>query len=131
MATKITSADIKDSTIVTGDLAFDVATQAELDAHVNDTTDAHDASAISFSPTGSIAATDVQAAVAEVALEAGGGAIEWEDVGTTTTIDYPEVRVSSADRTVAAATGILIPSDYEIGSGFVTEIAATGVLEIT
>jgi hypothetical protein len=40
-------------------------------AHIADTTDAHDASAISFSPTGTIAATDVQAAIAEVASEAG------------------------------------------------------------
>lgn len=53
--------------------AADMATQAELDAHLTDTTDAHDASAISFSPTGTIAATDVQAAIAEVAAEAAGG----------------------------------------------------------
>lgn len=61
----------------------------------------------------------------------GAGSIEWEDVGTDTSSSYPETLVSVADRTIAAATGILIPSDYEIGSGFVTEIAATGVLEIT
>lgn len=39
-------------------------------AHLADTIDAHDASAISFTPTGTIAATNVQAAIAEVALEA-------------------------------------------------------------
>lgn len=39
-------------------------------AHENDTTDAHDASAISFSPVGTIAATDTQAAIAEVATDA-------------------------------------------------------------
>lgn len=50
-------------------LSTDLATQVELDAHINDTTDAHDASAISFSAVGSIAATDVQAAIAEVASE--------------------------------------------------------------
>ena len=57
-----------------------IATQAELDtasgaltSHLNDASDAHDASAVSFSPTGTIAATDVQAAIAEVASEAGGG----------------------------------------------------------
>jgi hypothetical protein len=43
---------------------------AEIDAHIADTSDAHDAAAISFSPVGTIAATDVQAAVAEVASEA-------------------------------------------------------------
>jgi hypothetical protein len=46
---------------------------AATDTHIADTTDAHDASAISFSPTGTIAATDVQAAIAEVAAEAGAG----------------------------------------------------------
>lgn len=46
---------------------------AALDAHVVDAADAHDASAISFAPTGTIAATDVQAAIAEAAAEAGGG----------------------------------------------------------
>jgi prepilin-type processing-associated H-X9-DG protein len=47
-------------------------------AHIADTDDAHDASAISFSPTGTIAATDVQAAIAEVASEAGsGGALDY------------------------------------------------------
>jgi hypothetical protein len=44
-------------------------------AHIADATDAHDASAISFSPTGTIAATDVQAAIAEVATEAGSGGL--------------------------------------------------------
>ena len=51
----------------------DNATQTELDAHVNDTADAHDASAISFTPTGTIASTNVQDAIAEAASEGGGG----------------------------------------------------------
>jgi hypothetical protein len=50
---------------------FDVSTQLEFDAHLNDPTDAHAASAIGFTPTGTIAATTVQTAVAEVASEAG------------------------------------------------------------
>lgn len=41
------------------------ATADELAGHVNDATDAHDASAVSFSPTAGIAATDVQAAIVE------------------------------------------------------------------
>ena len=45
--------------------------QTKVDTHVNDTGDAHAASAVSFSPTGSISSTDVQAAIAEVAVEAG------------------------------------------------------------
>gem|GEM_PF-3475006 len=44
-------------------------------AHLVDTIDAHDASAVSFTPTGSIASTDVQAAIAEVAAEAGSGVL--------------------------------------------------------
>jgi hypothetical protein len=43
---------------------------AATDTHIADATDAHDASAVSFSPVGTIAATDVQAAIAEVASEA-------------------------------------------------------------
>jgi hypothetical protein len=83
----ITSAKIADGTITTSDLAFDPATQTELDAHLNDTVDAHDASAISFSPTGTIASTDVQAAIAEVASEAGSGGaanMTWESRSTNT-----------------------------------------------
>lgn len=53
--------------------AADMATQAELDAHINDTSAAHAASAIAFTPAGTIAATTVQAAIEEVASEAGGG----------------------------------------------------------
>lgn len=40
-----------------------------LAAHLADAVDAHDASAISFSPTGLVAATDVQSAIAEVDAE--------------------------------------------------------------
>lgn len=49
------------------------AVQDDLDDHVTDPADAHDASAIGFTPAGTIAATDVQAAIEEVAAEAGGG----------------------------------------------------------
>ncbi len=49
--------------------ASDMATQAELDAHVNDTTDAHDASAISYAGGTGMSATDVEAAIDELATE--------------------------------------------------------------
>lgn len=49
--------------------AADMATQAELDAHLTDTSAAHAASAIGVTPTGAIAATDVQAALAELDSE--------------------------------------------------------------
>lgn len=48
-------------------------TLPDVAGHLADTSDAHDASAISFAPAGTIAATDVQAAIEEVAAEAGGG----------------------------------------------------------
>lgn len=50
--------------------AEDLASFAtDLTAHLNDTSDAHDASAISFTPAGNVAATDVQAAIAELDSE--------------------------------------------------------------
>jgi hypothetical protein len=66
------SAPVNDKTLFT---AFD---QGIYDAHniaeshIADTSDAHDASAISFAPTDTVSGTDVQAALAEVAAEAGG-----------------------------------------------------------
>lgn len=42
------------------------ASQVSLDAHINDTVDAHDASAISNIPSGNLAATEVQAALNEL-----------------------------------------------------------------
>lgn len=54
--------------------AADMATQAELDAHVGDTSAAHAASAIGFTPYSTLASTDVQAAIQELFDESGGGA---------------------------------------------------------
>jgi flagellar hook-basal body complex protein FliE len=61
---------------------------AATDTHIADGTDAHDASAISFSPVGTIAATDVQAAIAEVASEA--SSVGDLDDLTDVTITAPE-----------------------------------------
>ena len=47
----------------------DTTAQTQLAAHLADTNDAHDASAISFSATGNLSATDVQAAIAELDSE--------------------------------------------------------------
>jgi hypothetical protein len=63
--------------------AVDMATQAELDAHVTDATAAHAASAIAFTPAGTITATTVQGAIEEVAAEAGGGGGSLPAGGTT------------------------------------------------
>jgi hypothetical protein len=70
-------------TVGTTALSFVAIGVDSITAHLADTTDAHDASAISFTPAGTIAATDVQAAIEEVASEAGGGggAGGWETWG--------------------------------------------------
>jgi hypothetical protein len=49
--------------------AADMATQAELDAHLNDTTDAHDATAISYAGSTSLSSTTVEAALDELDTE--------------------------------------------------------------
>lgn len=49
--------------------AAEATAQAALDAHTGDTAGAHAASAIAFTPTDTIAATDVQAAIAELGTE--------------------------------------------------------------
>ena len=54
-------------------IASGATTDANLTAHLNDASDAHDASAISFAPAGTIAATTVQTAIEEAASEGGGG----------------------------------------------------------
>jgi hypothetical protein len=72
---------IKDGGVTAAKIAGDVATQAGLDAHIADTTAAHAATAVSFAPTGTVAATTVQAAIAEVAAEAGGTpALDLDDI---------------------------------------------------
>ncbi len=58
---------VKDGGITQAKLSFDPATQTELDNHVNDTTDAHDASAISADSTTLVGTgTDVQAVLEEL-----------------------------------------------------------------
>lgn len=55
------------------------ADQSALEAHITNTAGAHLASAIAFSPTGSISATDVQAAISEVAAELASGSVAFSD----------------------------------------------------
>lgn len=64
------SVDIYASPISAATAASVTTAANDLAAHLADTVDAHDASAVSFVPTGSIAATTAQAAIAEVASEA-------------------------------------------------------------
>lgn len=80
-----------------------------LSVHLADTVAAHDASAIAFTPDGSISATDVQAAIVEVRDEASAIGHETEVVEVTKTSNYP---VTSLDT----------------GSIFTNEGASGGVL---
>jgi hypothetical protein len=59
---------VDDGVITAAKLSFDPATQAELDAHISDATDAHDASAISFDSTGldNTSANNVQSALSDI-----------------------------------------------------------------
>lgn len=65
-----TGAVVLDAGDVGADPAGSAATvDGNLTAHITDTTDAHDASAISFTAAGNIVATDVQAAIEELDTE--------------------------------------------------------------
>jgi hypothetical protein len=55
-----------DADLLDGNSSAFFATATGLSDHLADTSDAHDASAISFTPAGTIAATDVQAAIEEL-----------------------------------------------------------------
>jgi hypothetical protein len=72
--------------------ASDMATQLELDNHVNDAAGAHAATAISVTPAGTISATNVQAALEEIAAEGGGGG------GTAVALDLAD---NGADESAA------------------------------
>lgn len=95
--------------------------QLKVDAHANDTSSAHAASAIAFAPVGSIAATDVQAALAEVAAEAGGsGSLAGLSDATITSPASHEhvVYLSATSKWVNRESPTVWASEYEpIGDG--------------
>lgn len=81
-----------------------IATQAELDAHTGDTSDAHDASAISVADSGGLfTATDVEAALAELKNTAPG-----KEIG------YAQI---TADQTISDTTS---PGDPVVSLGAIT-----------
>lgn len=79
----------------TAQAAAEATAAAALAGHLSDATDAHDASAVSFIPTGSIAASDVQSALAEVASDAAGAV---------------SAEATARDAAIAAAIAALINS---------------------
>lgn len=68
--TLATDAEPRIAGFALGDVGPASATDTDLAAHLADTVDAHDASAVSVVPAGTIAATNVQAALVEVAGDA-------------------------------------------------------------
>ena len=92
--------------------------KTNLDLHVADSSAAHAASAISFSPTGTVAATDVQAAIAEVASEASGGS----GYRTLVTLDTDRTNSTSS---FADVTGLT----FSVSSGVTYRFEAFLVFE--
>lgn len=103
-----------DSTTLVGTGTDVQAVLEELDNgiadHLADAVDAHDATAISFAPAGTIASTTVQAAIEEVATEAGSGGVDWEDVGGAGggagSSDWDATVVKAVDESVSASTAL-------------------------
>lgn len=90
------------------------ASQTALDNHINDTTDAHDASAISVSPSGNLAADDVQEALVELQGDIDGldtrlDAVE-PDVADLVTLSG----VAANSTTLGTFTGATIPDSSTI-----------------
>lgn len=84
-------------------------------AHIADATDAHAASAIEFTPAGTIAATDVQAAIEEVAAEAGGGGVA---AGTPFEVDYvPFTSAVNVSATAEASADVIVTANAEAFDG--------------
>lgn len=77
--------------------------QTNLDNHINDTTDAHDASVISVVPSGNLASTNVQDALEELQT----------DIDGLTSGDLTKVAIALAENQIGATvTGVLLnPAD--------------------
>lgn len=110
---------------ITGTLSDQTDLQTELDAnataisnHIGDTTAAHAASAISFTPTGTVGSTDVQAAIAEVAAEAiSSNTLELGNGGSRPTATYTLVigdagKIIETD--VASAHNLTVPLNSSV-----------------
>jgi hypothetical protein len=109
------------STITTTELGYlDGATgniQGQIDAHLADTTDAHDASAISVSPSGNLAATNVQTALTELQGDI--------DNAMSNTLADGSVFIGNGSN---VATARAVTGDVTISNTGVTAIAAGAIV---
>jgi hypothetical protein len=88
-------------------LSTDLATQAELDAHINDASDAHDASAISILDTANdFTATDVEGALAELQSDHETDAQNLSDHIADTTAAHAASAISNTPAGNIAATDV-------------------------
>jgi hypothetical protein len=111
-----------------------LAPDADLTVHVGDTSGAHTASAISFTPAGTIAATNVQAAIEEVAAEAGGSGVpdlQFESRSTNTILGVADqgkaiditatiTQTFEADETLGDGWWVILRNATDTGTVVVT-----------
>lgn len=125
-----------------GDVGADPAGSAStvatnLTDHINDTSDAHDASAISFAPAGSIAATDVQAALEELDTDVQGKADKSLTINTQTA-DYTLALVDAGNvvsmNLTGTANNLTVPPNstvaFPIGTQITVKQNGTGITTI-
>lgn len=109
----------------TGDFDASGAATSAVAGHTGDTSDAHDASAISFVPAGSISATDVQAAIEEVASEAGGSpaasAVTFTPAGTISATDVQAAIEEVAAEAGAGHAAVTLAADADVLLGLSTQ----------
>ena len=104
------------------------AAASSVSDHLADTTAAHAASAISFSATGSIAATDVQTAIAEVATDAAAAYQPLATVLTNTTASFTTAQESKLSGIESSADVTDAANVASAGAVMNTLIAAKGDL---
>jgi hypothetical protein len=104
---------------------FDATSAQRFEDHVYDATDAHAASAITFTPAGDIAATNVQAALAELSSEkATTAAMTAALAAQDTAVFYTEHTWAIPNPAVASGdTDFLIPMRVYVAAGFTKEVA--------
>jgi hypothetical protein len=102
--------------------------QTKVDTHVNDTTAAHAASSIAFTPTGTVAATNVQAAIAEVAGEAGSGNMStttYDPAGVNQQLVGTTATQTLTNKTITDSTNNLTASGLRTATSTVNVSSAT------